>query len=76
MLAAARDAGHVAVHGRYRPTAKNAKVRDLYPHYGFAEARQADGATVHVHDLAEIAEVPAHLTLEAEGDLVPRPLTS
>ncbi|MBE3014061.1 HAD-IIIC family phosphatase [Microbispora sp. NEAU-D428] len=68
VLHAAREAGFAEVHGRYLPTAKNGKVRDLYPHYGFAPVEE--GAWF-VHDLGEIVGVPAHLTLHAEGRVVP-----
>ncbi|MER6915976.1 HAD-IIIC family phosphatase [Streptomyces sp. NPDC000594] len=43
VLRAARDAGAGAVHARYRPTAKNHKVRGLYPSVGFTEAIETTG---------------------------------
>ncbi|MCD0451598.1 HAD-IIIC family phosphatase [Actinocorallia sp. API 0066] len=77
VLAAARDAGFPEVRADYRPTAKNAKVRDLYPHYGFAVAgTPPDGSVRHAHALREVPDVPGHLTLTAAPDLVPAPLTT
>jgi predicted enzyme involved in methoxymalonyl-ACP biosynthesis len=77
VLGAAREAGYAAVRGEYRPTAKNAKVRDLYPHYGFGPAEPGeDGAARHVHDLASVVEPPGHLALTAGEGLVPPPLTT
>jgi FkbH-like protein len=68
ILGEARRRGFVAVRGTYRPTAKNGKVRDLYPHYGFA-----GGDGQYRHDLTDIPAVPAHITLTAGEGLVPEP---
>jgi FkbH-like protein len=70
VLREARDRGYRAVYGAYRPTPKNAKVKDLYPHYGFAAAAND---SVHRHDLAEIVAVPPHVTLRTADDLLPGP---
>jgi FkbH-like protein len=74
VLRNARAAGASAVIGRYRRTAKNAKVADLYLRSGFAPVEVApgpgdpdpdvpstDGFLTFRHDLAE-ADVPAHPT--------------
>jgi hypothetical protein len=59
------------VHARYLPTAKNHRVRDLYPALGFSESPDAgtapDGrAAVHFwHDLGQVPPVPDHVSLEA-----------
>ncbi|GAA2585681.1 HAD-IIIC family phosphatase [Actinomadura fulvescens] len=81
VLRGARDAGFRAVRGEYRATPKNPKVRDLYPHYGFttveAGATTVEAAPQQVaftHTLAEIVDVPGHLSLDAAADLVPRPI--
>ncbi|GAB2855566.1 HAD-IIIC family phosphatase [Actinocorallia aurea] len=77
VLAAARVAGFAEVRAAYRPTAKNAKVRDLYPHYGFAvDGADPDGTVRHTHRLGELPEVPGHLALTAADGLVPLPLTT
>lgn len=76
VLQAARAAGYATVCGEYRPTAKNAKVRDLYPHYGFTSAEHGGGGTRHFHALASVVEVPGHLRLVAGEGLVPPPLTT
>ncbi|MFJ9612163.1 HAD-IIIC family phosphatase [Kitasatospora sp. NPDC101176] len=56
------------VRGRYRPSARNGTVRDLFPRYGFtAVAEQADGASAEFrHDLAEPLAPPAWVTLDSE----------
>lgn len=76
VLEAARAAGYRTVRGEYRPTAKNAKVGDLYPHYGFTSAEPGERGTVHFHDLASVVAVPGHLSLTAGEGLVPPPLTT
>ncbi|MFI0479615.1 HAD-IIIC family phosphatase [Actinomadura sp. 9N215] len=82
VLARAAEAGFRAVRGRYRPTAKNGKVGRFFPHYGFApdavhtkdgtEDGTEDG-TVYEHDLRDIVDVPEHLSLATEGEIVPAP---
>ncbi|MFC4506763.1 MULTISPECIES: HAD-IIIC family phosphatase [Streptomyces] len=69
VLGAAHDAGAPAVTARYRPTAKNHKVRGLYPSVGFAETGEdADGTVSFRHDLAaeRLPERPAHVRLTAD----------
>jgi len=58
--------------GGYRPTAKNHKVKDFYPRYGFA-AVSGDGgpdATVLAfrHDLSTIVPTPGHISLTENFD--------
>ncbi|EDY49839.1 ChlD1, partial [Streptomyces clavuligerus] len=69
VVRAARDAGAGAVYARYRPTAKNHKVRGLYPSAGFAElAEDGAGAVTFRHDLADetLPVVPGHVRLTAD----------
>ncbi|MEO3814016.1 HAD-IIIC family phosphatase [Sphaerisporangium sp. B11E5] len=73
VLGQARAAGFPEVRGRYVATAKNAKVRDFYSHYGFAVAESAPESARYTHDLSEIVEVPEHLTLRVAGRVVPVP---
>lgn len=76
MLRAARGAGFSAVRASYLPTAKNGKVRELYQRYGFTVDEETEAGARHSHhDLAEIVAVPAHLRLDADGDLTPNRLT-
>jgi FkbH-like protein len=63
VLAQAKAAGASAVVGRYRPTAKNGKVRDFFPRNGFVPAGVEDDTSVFRHDLADIAAVPGHVGL-------------
>ncbi|WP_405538557.1 HAD-IIIC family phosphatase [Streptomyces sp. NBC_00075] len=69
LLEGAREAGAPAVFGRYRPSARNGRVRELYPTLGFETADEAgtdgpDGTTaVFRHPLLVLPEVPAHITL-------------
>lgn len=75
LLAYARDIGLSAVHGRYLPTDKNQRVRDLFPGLAFREGDATDGAREQGapggaclcfrHDLREVPEVPGHLRLDA-----------
>ncbi|MFI1887742.1 HAD-IIIC family phosphatase [Streptomyces jumonjinensis] len=69
VLRQARDSGAAEVHARYRPTAKNRRVRGLYPSLGFAETGEGgDGTVSFRHHLAEesLPGVPAHIELTAE----------
>jgi FkbH-like protein len=67
LLTRARAAGVVAVNAAYRATAKNGKVREFYPRNGFTRAGD-DGETLTFrHDLVEILEPPAHVTLTDEA---------
>ncbi|MFF9273802.1 HAD-IIIC family phosphatase [Streptomyces griseosporeus] len=64
LLAHARATGATEVRASYRPTPKNHKVRDFWPSLGFRTAHESpEGALDFVHDLAELPEVPGHLTL-------------
>ncbi|MFE6026744.1 HAD-IIIC family phosphatase [Streptomyces niveus] len=72
ILEHARGRGADAVHGHYRPSAKNVKVAAFYPDNGFTElpddgANDGDGdgtgAAAFRHGLATIPAPPAHLTL-------------
>ncbi|MGI5195729.1 HAD-IIIC family phosphatase [Streptomyces sp. CA-288835] len=69
VLREARARGAGAVRARYRPTAKNHRVRELYPSMGFAETGEdADGTVSFRHDLAEdhLPTPPAHVRLTAD----------
>lgn len=73
LLEQARLSGAPAVHGTYRPTAKNTRVRDLYPSLGFLPEPE-DGAGDRMedrvedrafrHPLLDLPEVPSHITLK------------
>ncbi|HEX8985236.1 MAG TPA: HAD-IIIC family phosphatase [Bryobacteraceae bacterium] len=43
--------GHAAIHGEYRPTAKNGPCRDLYAQHGFVRAAVQDDGTLWTKDL-------------------------
>jgi predicted enzyme involved in methoxymalonyl-ACP biosynthesis len=60
--------GATAVYGRYRPSAKNAVVRDLYPRYGFSELGPDDGGatTLFRHGLDSKPVRPDHLFLDED----------
>ncbi|WP_445529217.1 HAD-IIIC family phosphatase [Streptomyces cyslabdanicus] len=70
VLAYARDTGATAVRARYRPTAKNHRVRDFYPSLGFTASTEGpDGELAFTHDLTSITPVPGHLALDTDlGD--------
>ncbi|MGW3652018.1 HAD-IIIC family phosphatase [Streptomyces sp. NPDC000878] len=73
LLEGAREAGTPAVYGSYRPSARNGRVRELYPTLGFEATDgtgepdgpdRMDGTTaVFRHPLLVLPEVPAHITL-------------
>lgn len=69
LLAVLRHAvatGAGAVHGAYRPTAKNAKVRDFYRRNGFLLAGPGEGEVLEFrHDLGTIAASPPHVLLDS-----------
>ncbi|MEO3978991.1 HAD-IIIC family phosphatase [Streptomyces sp. CAU 1734] len=74
VLRHARAAGAAAVHARYRPTAKNHRVRGLYPSAGFEETGEsADGTVTFRHSLAEdrLPSVPEHVRLAADFSRLP-----
>ncbi|POM24920.1 FkbH: FkbH domain protein [Actinomadura rubteroloni] len=64
VLRYASAAGAERVRGTYRPSPKNTRVRDFYQRNGFTAAGEEDGASVFVHDLADIADTPSHLRLD------------
>lgn len=69
VLREAAERGAGAVHARYRPTAKNHRVRTLYPSVGFAETGEdADGTVSFRHDLTgeQLPTPPAHVRLTAD----------
>jgi FkbH-like protein len=69
VLHEARAQGAAAVYARYRPTAKNHRVRGLYPSLGFAETGEdADGTVSFRHDLTEehLPTPPAHVRLSTD----------
>lgn len=78
LLRHARATGAEAVYGTYRASAKNGKVRDLYPRYGFVPvpgepavsgtdpvdpAAADEDALTFRHDLVDIVPVPGHVAL-------------
>ncbi|SDL31557.1 HAD-IIIC family phosphatase [Streptomyces indicus] len=66
LLAHAHATATPAVTAAYRPTAKNGKVRDLYPALGFATVHTGDdGALDFRHDLTRLPPPPGHVTLHA-----------
>ncbi|MEU5403423.1 HAD-IIIC family phosphatase [Streptomyces sp. NPDC005963] len=69
LLQRAREAGAPAVEAGYRPTAKNHRVRGLYPSVGFAETGEGvDGTVSFRHDLAEdqVPRPPEHVQLTVD----------
>lgn len=68
VLRHARDTGAAAVFARYRPTAKNGIVRDLYPRYGFTPVPgtgdpDTSAEMTFRHDLTDISEPPYYVRL-------------
>ncbi|GIJ29522.1 HAD-superfamily phosphatase, subfamily IIIC:FkbH [Micromonospora qiuiae] len=64
LLRQARDGGANAVIGSYRPTAKNAGVKDLYSRYGFQRVAGPEGDTAWFrHDLTVLPAVPEYVLL-------------
>jgi FkbH-like protein len=62
LLRDARASGAAEVLGTYRPTRKNAKVKEFYPHNGF-ELLRSDGQTAtYRHDLIDITTA-SHIQL-------------
>ncbi|EMF55912.1 MULTISPECIES: HAD-IIIC family phosphatase [Streptomyces] len=69
VLREARARGAGAVYARYRPTAKNHRVRGLYPSLGFAETGEdTDGTVSFRHDLSEehLPAAPVHVRLRTD----------
>ncbi|GAA2139660.1 HAD-IIIC family phosphatase [Kitasatospora kazusensis] len=65
VLAQAAGRGLRQVRAAYRPTKKNHKVRDFFPSVGFTRSGGTDEAPDFAHDLAEVPEVPGHVTITA-----------
>ena len=63
LLGHARENGLRQVVGRYRPSLRNAVVKDFYPRYGFVLDGTDDAGTTFRHDLVDIVASPEHLTL-------------
>lgn len=62
VLRHAKRTGATEVFGTYRPTAKNAGVKDFFSRYGFTQlATHEDCTTSSRHDLAEIIGTPDHV---------------
>ncbi|MEV5873038.1 HAD-IIIC family phosphatase [Streptomyces sp. NPDC052101] len=66
LLEAARATGVPAVHGTYRPTKKNHRMRAFYPDHGFATFGGDEDELRFRHDLTTIAPAPAHVDLTAD----------
>jgi FkbH-like protein len=64
VLRYAADRGAAEVRGRYRPSAKNGKVADLYPRHGFVETAPESGE--FRHDLTDVPAPPDHIRLSIE----------
>jgi FkbH-like protein len=71
ILEQARAAGATDVLGYYRPTAKNAKVKEFYPRNGFVVRQDDEGALTFGHDLADITPAPEHVELSREFGSAP-----
>ncbi|AGL15973.1 HAD family hydrolase [Actinoplanes sp. N902-109] len=63
LLQHAAATGATAVHGTYRPTARNGTVRDFYPRYGFTVVDEDPARTTFRHDLARTLPPPDHVVL-------------
>ncbi|MEU9478106.1 HAD-IIIC family phosphatase [Streptomyces sp. NPDC048191] len=63
VLHAAKAQGVRVVEAAHRATAKNAKVRGLYPDHGFEETGGDGTHTTFRHLLAELPDVPGHIRL-------------
>ena len=63
LLRHAQQSGATAVHGHYRRSAKNTKVRDFYPVHGFDTVYEDTGRADFRHDLTRIAPPPEHVQL-------------
>lgn len=66
VLCHARDTGAAAVTASYRPSARNAGVRDFYSRYGFAVTGDDETGITYRHDLKDITRVPDHVRLTDE----------
>ncbi|WP_181768535.1 HAD-IIIC family phosphatase [Streptomyces albidus (ex Kaewkla and Franco 2022)] len=66
VLEHARRSGARHVYARYRPTAKNHRVRGFYPSLGFETVEESpEGELVFRHDLSELPAIPEYVTLTA-----------
>lgn len=72
VLRHAHASGARAVHGTYRPTARNHAVKDFYPRYGFLPVSDSDGSSTFRHDLADIIAIPEHLDMTTDLNGVAR----
>ncbi|MEU6281731.1 HAD-IIIC family phosphatase [Streptomyces sp. NPDC047028] len=63
LLAHARHTGRHAVRAAFRPTAKNARARELYPSLGFAPEGEHDGTLLFRHDLRRLPAPPEHVRI-------------
>jgi FkbH-like protein len=63
VLAHARHTGHDAVLAAFRPTARNARAREVYPSLGFAPEGEHDGALLFRHDLRRLPAPPEHVRI-------------
>ncbi|GAA3947078.1 HAD-IIIC family phosphatase [Actinomadura viridis] len=68
LLAHARGTGLAAVRGRYRPSPRNAPVRDFYPRHGFTPAGLDGDTELYRHDLTGPLPEAEHLSVTVELD--------
>ena len=69
VLEHARETGATEVRARYRPTAKNHRVRGFYPTLGFETVEETpDGELSFRHDLRVVPAVPEYVDLTASFD--------
>lgn len=68
ILRFARVTGARSVVASYRPSAKNGKVADFYPRFGFTLADDSgaddDAVVTFRHDLADVIAVPSHIQMD------------
>jgi len=69
VLRRAGEAGVREVRGFYRPSARNGKVADLYPAFGFLPAGDEPEVTEFRHDLAVLPAPPAHIEVSERFEL-------
>lgn len=62
IVSEARRLGAKRLIGEYRPTQKNAMVKDHYQKLGFSFlAENTDGVTIHILDLVTFSSLPTHI---------------
>ncbi|MFG2648279.1 HAD-IIIC family phosphatase [Streptomyces sp. NPDC048436] len=66
LLTTARDEGLPAVHGRYRPTEKNHRMREFYTDNAFARSGGDEREPRFTHALDAITPPPPHVALDAD----------